>query len=130
MKEIPKISDAEWEVMNVLWQEPGLTAAQVGERLSGRGWKLNTVRTFLTRLEKKGAVRAAEEPEARAFSAALSREECIHAEGETFLQRFFQGATGALLVHFAGNTKLSAKELKELEEIVERKRKEGGRGRR
>lgn len=130
MKEIPKISDAEWEVMNVLWDEPGLTAALVGERLSGRGWKLNTVRTFLTRLERKGAVRVQELPEARVFSAVLSREECIHAEGRTFAQRFFQGATGALLVHFAGNTKLSERELNELEEILERKRKEGGRGRR
>lgn len=130
MQGIPKISDAEWEVMNVLWREPGLTAAQVCARLSGRAWKLNTVRTFLTRLEKKGAVRPEELPEARVFSAVLSREKCLRAEGETFLQRFFHGATGALLVHFAGNTPLSAKELKELEEILEKKRKGGGRGRR
>ena len=126
MHGIPKISDAEWEVMNVLWREPGLTAAQVCERLSGRSWKLNTVRTFLTRLEKKGAVYSEELPEARTFAAALSREDCIRAEGETFLQRFFEGATGALLVHFAGRTSLSKEELKELEDILEKKRKGGG----
>jgi len=123
MKDIPKISNAEWEVMNVLWREPGLTAAQVFERLSERSWKLNTVRTFLSRLEKKKAVRSEDVPEARVFSAALSREDCLRTEGETFLQRFFQGATGALLVHFAGSTSLSGKELKELEEILEKKRK-------
>ena len=127
MKTIPKISNAEWEVMNVLWREPMLTAAQVFERLSARSWKLNTVRTFLTRLEKKKAVRSEELPEARVFSAALSREDCIQSEGETFLQRFFQGATGALLVHFAGNTRLSKQELKELEVILENNRKGGGR---
>jgi len=130
MKQIPKISDAEWEVMNILWNETRLTAAQVFERLNGRSWKLNTVRTFLTRLEKKKAVCSESLPEARVFVAALSREDCIKAEGETFLQRFFQGATGALLVHFVENRSLSRKDLKELEEILEQKRKEGSRERR
>jgi len=129
MKQIPKISEAEWEVMNVLWKKEQLTAAQVFEELRGRDWKLNTVRTFLTRLEKKEAVHSENRPEARVFWAALSKEDCIAAEGETFLQRFFQGAAGALLVHFAENRSLSKKDLKELEDILEQKRKEANRGR-
>ena len=128
MPQPPKISEAEWEVMNVLWKEAGLTAAQVYERLKQQGWKLNTVRTFLTRLEVKQALKSATGPEARTFTPAVTREVCLRDEGESFVNRFFKGATGALLVHFAESTKLSDRELAELEEILKQKKKEGRRG--
>ncbi len=124
----PKISESEWEVMNVLWKEGPLTAAQVSDRLGARRWKLNTVRTFLTRLQRKRAVRVESMPEAQAYSVAVTREESVRGEAESFLNRFFDGATGALLVHFAENRQLTSAELAELEEIVEQKRREAGRG--
>ena len=116
--------------MNILWGEAPLTATQVYERLEEQGWKLNTVRTFLTRLEKKKALKSASGAEARVFSPAVTRESCLRGEGESFVNRFFQGAAGALLVHFAENTNLSPKELAELEEIIKQKRKGGSRGNR
>ena len=52
------LSDAEWEVMNVLWTGGDLTLAEIREKLKSMGnrWAGNTVQTFLSRLEKKGAV--------------------------------------------------------------------------
>jgi BlaI family transcriptional regulator, penicillinase repressor len=123
-----KISESEWEVMNVLWKEGPLTATQVFDRLERRTWKLNTVRTFLTRLEQKGALQSTNLPEARIFRAAVSREECVQSEAESFLNRFFGGATGALLVHFAEGKRLTRDELTELEAIIEQKKKEASRG--
>ncbi len=128
MARVPKISESEWEVMNVLWERPGLTAALVYERLEEQGWKLNTVRTFLTRLEAKKAVKSSAGAEARVFSPTVTREACLRGEGESFANRFFKGATGALLLHFAESTKLSDKELAELEEIIRQKKKGGRRG--
>ena len=122
---VPRVSEAEWEILSLLWKKAPLTAAQVFEALSGKAWKLNTVRTFLTRLEKKGAIQADERAEgAKQFLPAVSREACVRQESDTFLARVFEGGTAALLLHFARSKRLSAAELAELEAILAQKRKE------
>ena len=122
---VPRVSEAEWEILSLLWKKAPLTATQVFEALPGKAWKLNTVRTFLTRLEKKGAIRAEERAEAaKQFLPAVSREACVRQESDTFLARVFEGGTAALLLHFAKSKRLSAAELAELEAILAQKRKE------
>src|ERR1700761_2995918 len=127
MKTIPRISDAEWEILSVLWKKSPLTAAEVFAAIANKAWKLNTVRTFLARLEKKGAVRSQDrEDDAKWFRPVLSREACVRRESDSFLRRVFEGGTGALLLHFAGNQRLSDRELAELEAMLAQKRKEKG----
>lgn len=120
----PHVSDAEWEILNVLWKKSPLSASEVFEALDGKSWKLNTVRTFLARLEKKGAV-AAEAPadSPKIFRATVSREACVRAESDSFLERVFEGGAAALLLHFAQRKSLSEAELSELAAILEEKRK-------
>jgi len=125
MKEIPRISEAEWEILSVLWKKAPLTAAEVFAAVRGKAWKLNTVRTFLARLEKKGAVRTQDrKEEARVYLPVASREACVRRESESFLARVFEGGAAALLLHFTKSTRLSAGDLAELEAILARKRKE------
>ena len=120
----PRISESEWEILSVLWRQAPLTATQVVALLPEKTWKLNTVRTFLARLEKKGAVAAQERPDsAKGFLPALSREACVRRESDSFLARVFEGGTAALLLHFARNKRLSASELAELEAILVHQRK-------
>ena len=122
---VPRVSEAEWDILSVLWKKGPLTAAEVFAALQGKAWKLNTVRTFLTRLEKKGAICAEERAEAaRQFRPAVSREACVRQESDSFLARVFEGGAAALLLHFAKSKRLNATELAELEAILSRKRKE------
>jgi BlaI family penicillinase repressor len=66
MKKTPKISDAEWEVMKVLWFRSAATAETVIEALSKtNNWKPATIRTLINRLVKKGAL--SHNREGRAF---------------------------------------------------------------
>ena len=123
MKQIPRISDSEWEVLGILWKKAPLTANEVFDKLSDKTWKLSTVRTFLARLEKKGVVGSQENRAAKTYSALISREECVREASQSFLDRVFNGATAALLVHFAENRRLSARELDALEAILAQKRK-------
>jgi len=123
MKSVPRISEAEWEVLGVLWNRSPLTASQVFDALSDRDWKLNTVRTFLTRLEGKGVIAAEQTAEGKAFTPTLDRDTCVREASQTFLDRVFGGATGALLLHFAKSKGLSTAELTELQDILDRKRK-------
>ena len=121
----PRISEAEWDILSVLWRKSPLTATEVFAGLPSRAWKLNTVRTFLTRLEKKGAVRTELRPDAaRQYLPAVSRQACVRQESDSFLARVFEGGAAALLLHFARSKRLNAAELAELEGILAQKRKE------
>jgi BlaI family penicillinase repressor len=120
----PRVSEAEWEILNVLWKKAPLSASEVFEALEEKSWKLNTVRTFLTRLEKKGAVSAQLSTDsAKVFRPAVSREVCVKAESDSFLERVFEGGAADLLLHFAQRKSLSEAELSELAAILEQKRK-------
>lgn len=123
MQEIPRISEAEWEVLGVLWRTSPLTANEVFAELGGRAWKLNTVRTFLTRLEKKGAIAARESAEGKVYAPLIARDACVQAASQSFLERIFDGAAGPLLIHFAKSKRLNAADLAELQSILDQKRK-------
>jgi BlaI family penicillinase repressor len=123
MKNVPRISEAEWEVLAVLWRKSPLTASQVFAELGERTWKLNTVRTFLTRLEKKGVITAKDSAEGKVFAPRIAREACVRDASQTFLDRVFEGATASLLLHFVKSKRLTQAELAELESILVQKRK-------
>jgi BlaI family penicillinase repressor len=117
----PNISDSEWAVMEVLWERPSQTASEITKALRpSTNWAENTVRTLLTRLVEKGALKTGENASAtRTFIPAVNRDACVLAEGKSFMQRMFRGAAKPLLIHFASNAKLTAAEVKELKELLD-----------
>ena len=117
----PDISESEWAVMEALWDDSPLTAAAVAKALRpATGWADNTVRTLLTRLVEKGALKTGENAAGtRTFRPAVSHKACVKAEGESFLQRVFGGAAKPLLVHFAQNSTLTTAEVKELKRLLD-----------
>ena len=118
-----KISQAEWEVMSVLWAQAPLTATDVFAALpAGHGWKQKTVNTFLTRLVEKGVLAADRKGKAFVYAARLAREDCVRVESESFLRRVFQGATGDLVLHFSQKADFTAEEIRELEQILKSKK--------
>jgi predicted transcriptional regulator len=67
-KELPRISDAEWDVMQAAWRREAFTAQEMIDELSHRDWSPRTVKTLLGRLLAKGAL--AHEAGARRTSTA------------------------------------------------------------
>jgi BlaI family penicillinase repressor len=119
----PKISSAEWDVMSVIWSKAPLTATEVFSALpAGHGWKQKTVNTFLTRLVGKGVLAVDRREKAFVYSARVSREKCVQIEGESFLRRVFQGATGDLVLHFCARADLTPEEIRELEQLLKSKK--------
>lgn len=117
----PDISESEWSVMEALWESAPQTASEVTKVLRPTmGWAENTVRTLLTRLVEKGALKVRENASGtRAFTPAVKREDCVQAESESFMQRIFRGAAKPLLVHFASNAKLTPDEVRELKKLLD-----------
>ncbi|OYW77273.1 MAG: transcriptional regulator [Verrucomicrobia bacterium 12-59-8] len=121
MPNAPDIAESEWSVMEALWETSPQTASEVTKVLRPTmNWAENTVRTLLTRLVEKGALKTAENASGtRTFLPAVKREACVRAEGESFMQRIFGGAAKPLLVHFAQNSKLTAEEVMELKKLLD-----------
>lgn len=117
----PDISESEWTVMEALWERAPQTASEVTKTLKPTTkWAENTVRTLLTRLVEKAALKTGENPSGtRTYQPAVKREDCVRAESDSFLQRVFQGAAKPLLVHFAQNSKLTPEEVKELKKLLD-----------
>lgn len=121
MPAAPDISESEWAIMEALWESSPQTASEVTKSLrASMNWAENTVRTLLTRLVEKGALKTGENASGtRTFIPAVKREACVRAESQSFLDRIFGGAAKPLLVHFAQNSKLTAEEIKELKKLLD-----------
>lgn len=121
----PKISEAEWEVMNVLWDASPLGATDVADELCKRmNWHPKTVKTLLGRLVKKGALRYREEGNRYLYHPAFPRERYVEAESRSFIDRVFGGNAAPALVHFVEASKLSEDDLKELRAVLEKKERQ------
>jgi BlaI family penicillinase repressor len=119
------IPEAEWKVMRVLWRKSPLGAYDIIQELAGsEKWHPNTIKTMLARLVRKKAVTARKYKNLFLYEPAISEEECIAAESENFLERWFGGAVQPLLVHFAKNKRFSKADLDELKRILEGKGKD------
>jgi BlaI family transcriptional regulator, penicillinase repressor len=125
MTRTPPVTDAEWEVMNVLWDESPRTANDVIETLSERmKWHATTVKTLLSRLVKKGVVKYRSEGNRYLYSAAIPRQRYVREESASFIDRVFGGETTPALMHFVRNTRLSQDEIDELRRILDEKQEE------
>jgi BlaI family penicillinase repressor len=116
---IPHISDAEWEVMKVIWPNPPCSSAQVVSALaSSKAWSVGTIKTLLNRLHSKGALRFEKVGKSYLYYPAVAEDRLRAAETESFVDRVFDGAFSPMLAHFARSRKLSEEDLVELERIL------------
>jgi BlaI family penicillinase repressor len=121
MKEPPRISDAEWQVMEVVWRRHPVAASEViGDFAKKSHWKPNTIRTLLARLAKKGALAYSKDGNRYFYTPRFTREKHVSNASESFLGRVFGGAARGLLVHFAESGKLTKQDLSELKRILEK----------
>ncbi len=116
-----QITESEWIIMESLWGASSMTAVELTEELrSVTNWAVNTVRTMLTRLVKKKILVVSENKDGiKVFTPAVMRESCVELEGESFVQRFFGGATKPLLAHFAQHSNLSSADVEELKNLLD-----------
>ncbi|HEX7139029.1 MAG TPA: BlaI/MecI/CopY family transcriptional regulator [Vicinamibacterales bacterium] len=125
MPKPPRISEAEWEVMVVLWESSPLGATEIADAVCERmKWHPKTVKTLLARLVKKGALRYREEANRYLYRPAYPRHRYVEAESRSFIDRVFGGSATPAVVHFVETMELSEDDLQELRAILDRKQKE------
>jgi BlaI family penicillinase repressor len=124
MKTPVNISDAEWEVMRLVWTNHPVPASDIVEQLAAKkGWQPRTIRTLLDRLVKKRALATQADGKRFLYLPKVAAADCERRETRSFLDRVFGGKPAALLLNLAKETQLSQAEIQELKRILEDKEK-------
>ena len=124
MKGLPRISDAEWLVMQAFWSEGRLTADEVVEKLAGKvHWNARTIRTLINRLLTKKALKFEKEGRKYRYFPAVSEEQCVRQERRSFVQRVYGGTVTPMLAAFIEEAKLSRENIEELKRMLDEKRR-------
>lgn len=114
-----RISDAEHSVMEVLWDEAPLTAAEVHQRIDpARGWSDRTVKTMLSRLLGKGVLAYEEDGRRYLYRPAVAREDYVSTESRRLVDRLFGGRITPLVAHLAERDELTDADIAEIEALL------------
>lgn len=114
-----RITEAELAVMDVLWERPRQTAAEVCEAVcAARGWSLATVKTLLARLVQKGALSAAPDGRRYLYSPLIARSAYVGGESRRLVDRLFGGRAASLVAHLAETEALTDDDLAEIEALL------------
>jgi BlaI family penicillinase repressor len=114
------ISDAEWQVMNVVWDGQPMTSQEIVAGLQGHSeWAPATVKTMLHRLVKKNVLTYELDGNRYVYRSRARRANCVKQASRSFLQRVFGGESASLLAHFLRNTNLSAEQISQLRQMLD-----------
>ncbi len=109
------LTEAEWQVMECLWQSAPASGREVCETMEkARGWSRSTTLTLIRRMEAKSAVGEVEGAGRKAFIPLISRDEAAINETENLLARIYHGSMGLMLSSFTRKQRLSKSEIDEM----------------
>jgi BlaI family penicillinase repressor len=121
---VPRISEAEWLIMRVLWAASPATAKHIVSAVEGESaWSPKTVLTLVNRLVAKGALGFRTEARTRFYFARVAERDCVRAESRSFLKRVYGGAVGPMLAHFVEDAALSEADIQDLRRVLDERSK-------
>ena len=117
-----RITEAESKVLEVFWGAGGPLSAEdvVAAMDNDREWSAGTIRTFLTRLVKKKALRAKPDGRRYLYTSLIAREDYVHHQSRDLIDRLFGGRLAPFITQFSERQRLSRAEIDELKRLIER----------
>ena len=118
----PATSEAELEVLKVLWKEGPSTVRQVDNFLKeqGKRWAYNTILTFLRRLCEKGYVETTKDHSAHVFTATVTQQQLLKLRLQDLVEQVCDNATLPLMHALLDSTKLTEDEVTNLRRLLDR----------
>lgn len=116
------ISEAEWEVMRVVWANQTVTSREVIDVLESKmDWKESTIKTLIGRLVDKEALTTRKEGRRFIYSANISEEATVKSYSEDILSRVCTKQNGQVIEHLIQDAKLSSADIQNLMALLEDK---------
>ena len=121
-----RITEAEWPIMEFLWERESATAAHIVERVSQtRTGSVRTIKALIHRLVRKNMVAfTVDDRDSRVYHyrALVGREDGVREKNQTILNMVYAGKVGDLLTHFVDEAGLDAGEIDDLLSRLEKKK--------
>ena len=127
MKEIPKISNSEWEVMKIIWNHSEISSINIIQELKDKSeWKPATVKSLINRLLNKNAIGFSKSGNEYLYFPLVLEDECIKLESQSFINRVFNGSIKSMLLTFVESKEISEADIAELKNILNQSSKTKG----
>lgn len=114
-----RISQAELDVMDVLWADSPLAASDVAAQLSQKDWNIRTVKTLLSRLVEKKVVSTQQDGRRYLYAPLLSQKDYASRAARKLTDRLFGGRAAPLVAHLAEGEGLTDQDIAELEALIQ-----------
>ena len=112
-------TEAEWKIMEVLWDSAPRTMAEITKELEpSTGWTRHTVITLLKRMQEKGSVNVDESGSVKRYYPRVSREEASKEQTQKLLQRVFSGKASLLIHNLIDSGEMTMEEMQELLDMM------------
>lgn len=127
MKNLPQVSEAEFEVMKIVWKYAPISTRDITEKLlQTTNWSPKTIQTLIKRLVTKGALTYEKQSRMFIYIPAVKENEYIGQESNSFLKRYYNGDITAMVSAYIENDRLSESELDTLRSLLSQKHQKGG----
>lgn len=126
MTALPQISEAEFEVMKIIWKHAPISTNEITEKLlQTTSWSAKTIQTLIKRLVTKGVLSYEKQSRVFVYTPLVKENEYIGQESNSFLKRYYNGNITAMLSAYLENEKLSENEIEHLRSLLSKKSKKG-----
>ena len=125
-KEQFELTEAEWSIIQAVWDNEPCAAPTVQEALEKeRGWTYSTVKTMMDRMTGKGLLVTERMRNLILYRSAVTKRQAQSGELMRTVKRAFDGALTPMMQFLLDNNKLSKTELDTLEDIIKEKKSAG-----
>lgn len=126
MKALPQISEAEFEVMKLIWKYAPISTNEITDRLTRTTkWSPKTIQTLIKRLVTKGAITYEKQSRVFVYTPLIEEKEYIGQKSRSFLKRYYNGDITAMLSAYMEDDKLSDSEIDSLRSLLSKGAKNG-----
>jgi len=116
----PTLTPQELAIMKIVWRKDEATVRDVYEALrQSRQVAYTTVMTMMRILQEKGYLTKVAQEKAHVYRPARPRQQVVGAMLRDFVDRVFDGASDALLLHLARDNKLTPKQKRLLARLID-----------
>ena len=112
-------TEAEWKIMEVLWDFSPRTMAEITKELEpSTGWTRHTVITLLKRMQEKGSVSVDETGSVKRYFPRVTREEASKEQTQKLLARVFSGKASLLIHNLIDSGEMTVDEMQEVLDML------------
>ena len=115
-----QLSDGEWQLMQIVWQQGSVTAREVLEALPAENtWAYSTVKTMLDRLVEKDVIQSEKRGNVSFYEPLVSQSQARRTAVRSFLDKAFDGAFAPLMRFLLQDGTLSEADRNEIRRLLD-----------